>query len=214
MGTIKYRKDFLEHFKDRDYFSTKDTELFLTQKGASKAYARLILHKLEKKGEIKRLKRGYYSFSANLDTIGFIFEPFYYGLQEALSLHGLWNQQTNPVVITTRKVRTGLRSILGRNIIVRRIKRKMFFGYEAKRVGNNFVPVSDLEKTLIDFIYFKIAIPEEVLEEIKRRIDRKRLQEYFDRIDKNLRIRVNNILNNRDVKDGRRERKSSRKDQK
>ncbi|MGC8533768.1 MAG: type IV toxin-antitoxin system AbiEi family antitoxin domain-containing protein [Candidatus Parvarchaeum sp.] len=194
MGAIKYRKEFLEHFKDRDYFSAKDAELFLTQKGASKDYARLTLHKLEKKGEIKRLKRGYYSFSDNLDTIGFIFEPFYYGLQEALSLHGLWNQQTNPVVITTRKVRTGIRSVLGRNILIRHIQRKMFFGYEAKRVGNNFLPVSDLEKTLIDFVYFKAAIPKDVLEEMKKRIDKEKLQRYLDKLDKSLRIKVNNFL--------------------
>lgn len=190
MGKVKYREEFIDYFKERNYFSAKDAELFLMQKGATKEYARLMLYAMERKGKISRLKRGYYSFNSNLDTIGFIFEPFYYGLQEALSLHGLWEQQTNPVIITTRKVRTGVRSILGRNIVVRRIQRKMFFGYEAKRIGSSFIPVSDAEKTLIDSVYFKVTITKDVLDEMKRRVDKEKLQIYLGRLDRNLRIRV------------------------
>lgn len=195
MGRIKYKEEFIKHFKDRNYFSVKDAELFLMQIGASKGYIRLMLHKMEKRGEIKRLKRNYYSFNDNLDTIGFIFGPFYYGLQEALSLHGLWEQGTNPVIITPRKVRTGIRSILDRNIVVRHIQRKMFFGYEAKRIGNAFVPVSDLEKTLIDFVYFKVQLPKDVLDEMKRRLDKDKLQKYLNNLSNGLRVTVNNLLN-------------------
>ncbi len=194
MGKVKYREEFIEYFKDRNYFSIKDAELFLMQKGATKEYARLMLYAMERKGKIRRLKRGYYSFNSNLDAIGFIFEPFYYGLQEALSLHGLWEQQTNPVIITTRKVRTGVRSILGRNVVVRRIQRKMFFGYEAKRIGSSFIPVSDVEKTLIDFVYFKVKIKKEVLEKMEKRLDKEKLQRYLEKLDKNLRIKVDNLL--------------------
>ncbi|MCW1298870.1 MAG: type IV toxin-antitoxin system AbiEi family antitoxin [Candidatus Parvarchaeum sp.] len=164
------------------------------QKRTNKQNARLTLYAMERKGKIRRLKRGYYSFNSNLDAIGFIFEPFYYGLQEALSLHGLWEQQTNPVIITTRKVRTGVRSILGRNVVVRRIQRKMFFGYEAKRIGSSFIPVSDVEKTLIDFVYFKVKITKEVLEKMEKRLDKEKLQRYLEKLDKNLRIKVDNLL--------------------
>ncbi len=194
MGKTKYLKEFREHFKYRSYFSIKEAEMFLNQHGAGREYARLALHNLEKRGEIKRLKRGYYSFNDNLDTIGFLFEPFYYGLQEALSLHDLWEQETNPVIITTRKVRSGVRAILGRNVVIRHIQRKMFFGYEAKRIGNSFLPVSDMEKTLIDFVYFKVAIPKDILEEMKKRLDGNKLQRYLQKLDKSLRIKVNNLL--------------------
>lgn len=194
MGKIKYRKEFMDHFKDRDYFSIKDAELFLMQKGTSKDYARLMLYNLERKGEIKRLKRGYYSFDDNLDMAGFIFEPFYYGLQEALSLQGLWGQGTNPVIITTRKVRTGVRSILGRNVLVRHIQRKMFFGYEPKRVENRFMPVSDVEKTLIDFVYFKLALPDDVLREIIKKLDKNKLGNYLKKTNKYTRDRVDRLL--------------------
>ena len=185
MGKIKYRKEFMDHFKDRGYFSIKDAELFLMQKGTSKDYARLMLYNLERKGEIKRLKRGYYSFDDNLDMAGFIFEPFYYGLQEALSLQGLWGQGTNPVIITTRKVRTGVRSILGRNVLVRHIQRKMFFGYEPKRVEDRFLPVSDVEKTLIDFVYYNEKIPPELFNKLNNNADKKILKTYISRISEN-----------------------------
>ncbi len=194
MGRIKYKKEFMDHFRDRKYFSIKDAELFLMQGGASKDYARLMLYNLRKKGEIKRLKRGYYSFDEDLDIVGFIFEPFYYGLQEALSLQGLWEQGTNPVIITTRKVRTGMRSILGRNIIIRHIQKKMFFGYEPKRVKDRFMPVSDIEKTLIDFVYFKSALPDDVLREIIKRLDRNKLERYLKKTNKYTRDGVNRLL--------------------
>ena len=194
MGKVKYLKDFRNHFKSRSYFSIKEAELFLKQYGADKAYSRLMLHQMEKKGEIKRLKKGYYSFEEDLDSIGFLFEPFYYGLQDALSLQGLWEQETNPVIITTRKVRTGLRSFLGRNVLVRHIKKSMFFGYEPKRVGKVFLPVSDTEKTLIDFVYFRLTIPDYVLKEMAKKLDRDKLEQYLKRTDKYLIKKVNKIL--------------------
>jgi predicted transcriptional regulator of viral defense system len=199
MGKTKYLKEFREHFKDRTYFSTGEVERFLKQHGASKEYARLALHNMERHDEIKRLKRGYYSFNDNLDAIGFLFEPFYYGLQEALSLHRLWGQETNPVIITTRNVRTGLRSVLGRNVLIRHIKRSMFFGYESKRIGNLFLPVSDVEKTLIDFVYFKINIPGDVLDEISKKLDRNKLNEYLKRTDERLRKKINELSDSQAV---------------
>ncbi len=194
MGKIKYTQEFRDHFKDRNYFTINEAERFLMQKGASKAYVRLMLHQMEKRSGIKRLKRGFYSFSENLDAVGFLFEPFYYGLQEALSLRELWEQQTNPVIITTRRVRTGLRSILGRNVVVRHIKKEMFFGYEPKRMGNAFLPVSDIEKTLIDFGYFRLQIPLYVVKSIVKRLDKDRLNDYLKRTDKSTKKRVDKML--------------------
>lgn len=194
MGKTKYLKEFRSHFGDKSYFTAAEAERFLRQYGASKDYTRLMLHKMERRTEVKRLKRGYYSFGEDLDMVGFLFEPFYYGLQESLSLHGLWEQETNPVIMTTRKVRTGLRSILGRNVLVRHIKKEMFFGYEPKRIGNVFLPVSDIEKTLVDFVYFRLTVPTRALKKIIRDMDRIKLEKYLRRVDKSVRNRVNALL--------------------
>ncbi|EQD66731.1 transcriptional regulator, partial [mine drainage metagenome] len=80
------------------------------------------------------------------------FLPFYYGLEDALSLRGFWEQETNPVIITPRKVRNGVRQFDSRNYVVRRIDRKMFFGYTFVNYEEFYIPVSDTEKTLIDLI--------------------------------------------------------------
>ncbi len=194
MSKTKYLRSFREHFKNRNYFTIGDAERFLKQWGANKDYVRLMLCQMKKRSEIIRLKRGYYSFKEDLDGIGFLFEPFYYGLQEALSLHDLWEQETNLVIITTRKVRTGLRSILGRNILIRRINKRMFFGYEIKRTADAFLPVSDVEKTLIDFAYFRIAVPKNALDKMIKKINKNRLDVYLRKVDQPLKNRVKKIL--------------------
>ncbi|MEM3245679.1 MAG: type IV toxin-antitoxin system AbiEi family antitoxin [Candidatus Micrarchaeaceae archaeon] len=194
MGRIKYMDDFKEHFKGRIYFSSRDAEIFLKSSGAKKDYIKLMLHNLEKRNDIFRLKRGYYTFNVNLDYIGFIFSPFYYGLQDALSLHGFWEQETNPVIITTRKVRTGIREIGGRNVIIHRINRRFFFGYQSLKVGNSYVPVSDPEKTLLDFAYFRLNIPDEALKRIVQEIDMKRMHFYLKKTNKAVVNKVNSWL--------------------
>ncbi len=190
MGKVKYLREFRTHFEKRAYFTSAEAARFMRSLGAADDYPALMLYNLERRGELNRLKKGYYSFREDIDSVGFVFEPFYYGLQEALSIHGLWEQETNPVIMTTRRVRTGLRVFLGRNVVVHHINRKMFFGYEPARVGSTFVPVSDIEKTLIDFAYFRMQVPEPAMEKIRKRLDRKRLQQYLNDVDGLLRKKV------------------------
>ena len=51
-----------------------------------------------------------------------------------------------------------------------------------------------MEKTLIDFVYFKVAIPKDILEEMKKRLDGNKLQRYLEKLDKGLRIKTDNLL--------------------
>jgi len=97
---MKYTHEVREHFKAVPAFTISDIKVFLGKKGISESYLRLLVHNLLKKGEIKRISRGIYSFRSETQVVGFGFRPFYYGLQDALSLRNLWEQETNPVVIT------------------------------------------------------------------------------------------------------------------
>ena len=110
---------------------------------------------------------------------GFAFSPFYYGLQEALSLRNIWEQETNPVIITTRKARTGLREIMGANVVVKRIPKSLFFGFETLKYYDLYIPVSTPEKILIDFIYFKEPLTKETMKELKKHINKKTLDSYL-----------------------------------
>lgn len=179
-------------FGERPSFSVAEARRAL--RDASAAYVKSLLQKMEKQGRIFRITRGVYSFSNDTQVAGFAFPPFYYGLQDALSLHGIGEQETNPVVITARKVRTGLRAFSGSNYIVKRIPRKKFFGFETLQYGRFWVPVSTVEKTAIDLVYFRQTIQEDAWEELRSRLEKEKLEKMLARCSKHLAQRVRKRL--------------------
>jgi len=187
---MKYIKEFLDSFSLRELFSTRDVMLFLKSKGASKEYVSLFLNKLVLSKRIIRLTKGTYSFSKNIDFVEKAIFPSYHALQDALSLHKIWGQQTIPIIVTPRKVRTGERLIGGGKVVVRRINRKMFFGYETLPQLNSWITMSDLEKTLVDFAYYDEPLTKETLLEMKKRIDKKKMASYLKQVTKRLRIKI------------------------
>ncbi len=191
---MKYMRDFIGEFTERKTFTLRDVRIYLSDKKISKDYLRVFIHNLLKKGKIKRITKGVYTFMDEVEVVGFAFSPFYYGLQEALSLRNLWEQETNPIVITPRKVRSGLRVFQGRNFLVKKINRKMFFGFEMIKYYDFWIPVSDIEKTLIDFVYFRQPLSKEVVTEMKKKIRPKIMKQYLVRCPKYLSKRVKNLL--------------------
>lgn len=171
-----------EKLQTQPVFTMKDIRLVLPK--TSYEYIRLLIHNLRESKEIFRISRGVYSFHEEMAVVGFACSPFYYGLQQALSVHGLWEQEVNPVVISIRKVRNGVRKFEENNYFVRRICRKMFFGFETVEYSGFWVPVSDVEKTLIDMIYYGQYIGKELAGEFRLRVDRKKLLEYLKRVPK------------------------------
>ncbi|MBI4980135.1 hypothetical protein HZC30_01090 [Candidatus Woesearchaeota archaeon] len=164
-------------------------------KGKSRSnYAKLMVSNLLKKDKIHKVGKGYYSQHNESSLAVFGFQPAYLGLQSALSYYGLWEQETIPIILTTKKVRRGLRQVLGTNILVRNISRKYFFGFELAREESFYLPYSDLEKTLIDFVVFNEKIDDSVLKALAKRVDRDKLKKYLWRYPKKLRGRVEGVL--------------------
>jgi len=194
---MKYINSAREHFKEKPVFSITDLRIFLSKKGISKNYSKLLIHNLIEKKQVFRLTKGFYSFQKELSVSGFAFSPFYYGLQEALSLRNLWEQETIPVIITPKKIRPGLRKIMDSNVLIRRINRKMFFGFESIKHFGLWIPVSNPEKTLIDFVYFNEPLSEETLKELKKKINRKKLSEYLKKCPENTAKKVKKLLNSK-----------------
>jgi predicted transcriptional regulator of viral defense system len=190
MGRIVHIKKLREFIKSVPVFRVIDIELLV----GNRNYAHLILHKLTKKEEIKRVIKGWYSLYEDPIVSVFCFKPAYIGLQEALSLHNLWEQETNVVIITTKKVRAGIREIFGNNVILRRIKPKYFFGFDLLNYENFFIPVSDIEKTLIDFVYFNETLTKETLIEIIKHIDKQKLIEYLKKYPSKFRLKVKKLV--------------------
>lgn len=159
-----------------------------------KDYAKLLVHNLILKKKIFKIAKGKYSASNNLEFSVFAFKPAYLGLQDALSFYGLWEQETIPIIITSRKVKQGIREIMDANVFVRRIERKYLLGIEYKKQNDFYLPYSDIEKTFIDMIYFKEKIDESAFKEFKKIIDKKKLKTYLQNYPKRFEERVIRIF--------------------
>lgn len=177
MGKIKYINNIRRFFKESPVVSIDSLKKFITKK--NKDYTNLLINNLLKKKEIRRITKGFYTIYEDPSLIVFCFKPSYLGLQNALSFHDLWEQETNPVVVTTRNLRQGVRKVFDRNVVIKRIDKKYLFGFEYKQDGDFYYPYSDIEKTFIDMIYFRQPMDEEVIKNFRKRIDKKNLKGYL-----------------------------------
>ncbi len=180
---MKYVEYVKEHFNDPGFpvVRLSDLRIALKTKGISDAYLKRLVNYLMHRGELKRITKGTYTLHEEITVVGFAFQPFYYGLENALTIRKLWEQSTNPIIITPKKARTGVRKFGDNNYVVQRIDKKLFFGYELIKHYDFWIPVSDPEKTLLDFVYFKHYLREDVLRELKRTISKKKLAMYLKR---------------------------------
>lgn len=194
MGKVKYIKHIREFFKETPVVSINSLKKFISKK--NKDYIYLIINNLLNKGEIKKITKGFYTTHQDPSLIVFCFKPSYLGLQDALSIHNLWEQETNPIVITSKKVRQGLRKVFGNNVVVKRITGKYLFGFEYYKQGDFYYPYSDIEKTFIDMVYFKQNLTKEALENIMKKISKKKLNNYLKAYPKKIRERVKSLASN------------------
>ncbi len=189
---MKYISYVREHFKDPGFPVVRLYEIrtVLKLKGISDGYLKRMINYLLGKGELKRITSGIYTLHDDIMVAGFAFQPFYYGLESALTIRKLWEQGTNPVVMTTRKVRQGMRTFDNSNYLVKHVRRRLFFGYELVRYYDFWIPVSDIEKTLIDLVYFGRHVRADVIAQLKRDADRTRLRKYLEAYNQSIRDKV------------------------
>jgi predicted transcriptional regulator of viral defense system len=195
VDTLKYVKQFLDYFNTFPTFTAKDVKLYLHKKGANKDYYKIFMHNMLKNKRVFSIKKGYYTIHDDPMVMGFAFSPFYYGLETALTYYKLWDYMTPITIITTQKVRSGFRLISGRKINVRRISKRAFFGYSMVIYKDNFyVPMADIEKTLVDLIYFNSNISDSMFQNILKKCNKKKLEAYIKK-NYNLRIRHRIYMN-------------------
>src|SRR3989344_5175110 len=163
MGKEKYRKEIESLFSKSSLVSFSSISKIIKNKKKVKYYGKRLINELTKRGGINRLTKGYYTKLDEPSLLVLTMKPAYLGLQDALSFHNLWEQETIPVIITSRKVRQGLRKTLGQNLMVKRIKQKLMFGFDYYQQGIVALPYSDIEKTFLDMLYFKENLDNNVL---------------------------------------------------
>ena len=189
---MKYIKEIRERFSSPDFPIFRAREFRTMNVG--KKYSKRLTHMLLSRSEITRITRGVYTFHNNSNVVGFAFAPFYYGLEDALRIRGLSEQGTNPLVVTSRNVRQGTRQFKGSNYRIYKIDKRFFFGYDLIRIGDFWVPVSDVEKTVIDMIHFNGGIRDELWPGILKVLKMKKLREYLKRYKPGFRKRVVGVV--------------------
>ena len=194
MGKIKYQKEILSLFEKSHVVSYKSIEKIVKSKKKTKQYPKQLVRNLLLSGKIKKLTKGFYTIFDDPSLAVFCFKPAYLGLQDALSFHNLWEQETIPIIITSNKARQGIRKILGSNVLIRRIDKKYFFGLDYFPQNNFCMPYSDIEKTFIDLIYFNKKLDKEIVEEIKKKISIKKLNAYLKVYPEKIKKKVLNSL--------------------
>ncbi len=190
MGKQKYQKEIESLFAKSSVISAESIVRMMRSKKSVKQYNKQLIKNLIARNKIKRLTKGYYTKYDDPSLAVFCFSPAYLGLQDALSFHNLWEQETIPIVITAKKIRQGSRKILGANVLIRRIDKKYIFGFEYFKQGEFYLPYSDIEKTFIDMVYFNESVSSEALKNIRERADRKKIARYLKLYPKRFRERV------------------------
>ena len=195
MGKEKYLKDIESLFKKSPVVNAKSIKMIVVNKKKNvKQYTKQLIRNLILKGRVKRITKGFYTSYDNISLSVFCFNPAYLGLQDALSFHNLWEQETIPVIISARKIRPGIRDIMGNNVLIRRLNKKYFFGSDYYKQDDIYLPYSDIEKTLIDMVYFNERLSNETLKNIKKRANIKKINLYLKAYPKNFRERVLGML--------------------
>jgi len=195
MNTIISR--ILNRYKNWPRFTFTDVLRFT---GSRSENLSELMHYLIKKKRVNQIKKGVYTLRNIENVVGFAFSPFYYGLQHALSYLNIWNQVTNPIIITTKNVRTGKRFIgHGKDlkIQVHHIQSRYFFGFDLinDKVNEFNIPVSTAEKTFIDFIYYKIILDDDTYNSIVKKINLGTLKQFLEIYPKKIQKDVMNKYN-------------------
>lgn len=190
MAKEKYLKSVEGLFKKSPIVSYSSIERIIKGSKGNSLYARQLVRQLILKKKIKKLAKGCYTSRDDSQLIIFCLKPAYFGLQDALSFHGSWEQETVPIIITVRKVRQGLRKVLGMNVLIRRLDKRYLFGFSHIQQGEIYYPYSDLEKTLIDMVYFKEKLDAETIKNIVKRIDVNKLKKYLKKYSVKIQRRV------------------------
>ncbi len=151
---------------------------------------------LAKIGWLLRIKKGLYVIVTDFSTLGFndlsiylivkaLNENSYISFESALQHHGIFDQMLSAVESVTFE-RARKYKFQDTKINFLSIKKKLYFGLSSERIESDFVNIADIEKAILDMLYFRknsynISLIWEKLNEYKRDFDFKKLIRYAKR---------------------------------
>jgi len=137
----------------------------LTQIIQNKDYAKKFLQKMVKRGEIKKIKRDFYTLHEDPFLVSaFLSKPCYISTVSALYYHHLITQIPNEIFCFTTK-RTGSVDFISK---INFFHTKYFFGFKPERCKDFVIPIATPEKAIIDSMHIvPFSVFEEAFDEIE-----------------------------------------------
>jgi len=186
-------KRITESFSGYPVFTARDVAIAFPD--ASGSGIRQALHHMAASGRLHRVRNGRYSFRKDSLLSGFAYRPFYYGLLSSLTYRELWDQLARPCIMTTNTVKSTAATVFDDIIVeVHHVPKKYMFGFDTIPYGGIQMPVSDAEKTLIDFVYFKLRASDECYAALCRASSAERLSRYLKLYDSHTRTATLNTF--------------------
>ncbi len=167
------------------------------------------LNEWQDKGYIKKLRRGYYMFSdlsLNEETLFLIanrlYVPSYVSFETALSHYGLIPEGVYSLTSVSTKKTSDFKTPIAR-FLYRKIKPSLFFGYQLEKHKGQGYKIAEMEKALLDYVYFNPQIAKRGdfhewrfnSEEFLSKADIPKLRQYTTAFkNKRLAVRIKKIL--------------------
>jgi len=122
-------------------------------------FQRIQLDRWEKKGYLRKIKRGFYCFGSqelNLDFLFYaanrIYAPSYVSLEMALKSYGLIPEEIFQITSVCTKKIASFETDIG-NFNYRHIKPSLYWGYRLVDFGKQRVLIAEPEKAILDYLY-------------------------------------------------------------
>lgn len=167
------------------------------------------LNEWQKKNYIRKVRESFYMFAdlqvndQILYTIANrIYEPSYISLEMALSLYGLIPETVYGITSVTSRNTKSLKTQIG-DFSYRHIRPELMFGYELRKYEDHSYQFAEIEKAVLDYLYFNTKLEsQEDFEglrfnaiEFKSKVNMERFNKYLEVFKNNtLRKRVEKFL--------------------
>ncbi len=127
--------------------------------GQKKDVVKSTLTRLVKQKKIFRLKKKYYSLRLIENKFQFqkLYPGTYISLHSALEFYGSTNQRFNNLDLISNKTLKE-QNVENTKIQFHHVREGLFFGYKKEQINNSTIFISNIEKTLIDCMYFSSKV--------------------------------------------------------
>jgi predicted transcriptional regulator of viral defense system len=203
-----FEKAILNHGRIIKY---NDLKNFFKDEYGSSAEISNRISLLSKLGWLLRIKNGLYVIVSDYSSLGFndlsiiliarsLNKKSYISFENALQFHGVYDQMLSTVEsVTTSRAR----KYDFQNTIIKflKIKKEYYFGFSKQRIDLDFAEIADLEKAILDMIYFRkssynLDLIWEILKKYRSNFNFQKLKNYAKKLNNSVLRQTGFMLDN------------------